>query len=572
MTLPEIAPYLLALFFGILALIFSFKEEKTRKLLAEREKIQKQKIYEISILKEIQDRIGYSLDVNEIIDVLTGSLRHLFPYSSVSSLSIKENKLVLKTYVEESVSQSFLDSVKGSMVASFQALLPVLPKTVDHVVTGVPLDDKNIAPLASFFHIPLIVRNRVVGLINISSTTPNLYKEEEMTILYRLTAQASQALTKLEEVLETEKGKLTSMIASLADGVFMLDQKRELVIINDSAKTFLNLEKPSPTLFDVISALPSGFNLVEKIETAESQSTTLAEKEIKIADKTFQVFITPVRGRDEGQKFIGTSILLHDITLEKNLSELKEDFTNMMVHELRAPLTAVKDSSELLLEGKLTKEETANFLNIINNQAKMLLNQIGLVLDAAKIEAGRFVVTKTTGDLEAVINDSIKTFLPVASKKNILLTTQLDPLPKISFDENHIREVLNNLLSNSLKFTRNDGKIKVSAQNLKNYIEVSVSDTGIGIPKEKQKDVFEKFYRVEKTGAAQRASSPAALPGGSNIGTGLGLYIVKGIIEAHQGKVGLTSEEGKGTTVTFTLPLTEGASFEKLARPFKTVN
>src|SRR5687767_11455240 len=107
MTLPEIASYSVAVFFGILALIFSLKEERTRKLLLEREKTQKQKIYEISILKEIQDRIGYSLDINEIIDVITGSLRHLFPYSTVSSLSLKDDKLVLKTYVEESVSHTF---------------------------------------------------------------------------------------------------------------------------------------------------------------------------------------------------------------------------------------------------------------------------------------------------------------------------------------------------------------------------------------------------------------------------------------------------------------------------------
>jgi len=555
----------LTLLFGALTIYFSFKEEKLKKELSEKEKSDKQKIYEISILKEIQLRIGYSLDVSEIIDVITGSLRHLFPYSTVSSLTIKEDKLVLKTYVEESVSRAFLDSVKKSMVASFQALLPVLPKTVDEVVTGVPLDDKNSQPLASFFHIPLIVGNRVVGLINISSTTPNLYKEDEMTILYQITAQASSALSKLEEVLETEKGKLTSMIASLADGVFMLDQKRQLVIINESAKSFLNVEKPSPSLFDVISSLPSGFNLVDKIESAEKTNQTLEEKEIKIANKTFQMFITPVLShvRDEVSNVIGTSILLHDITLEKNLSELKEDFTNMMVHELRAPLTAVKDSSELILENsKLTKEETENFLKIINNQAKMLLTQIGLVLDAAKIEAGRFTINKTLNELEPLIDEVVKTFLPVASKKNILLTSQIDPLPKISFDAVHLREVLNNLLSNSLKFTNKGGKIKITARNLKDYVEVSVSDTGIGIPKDKQRDVFEKFYRVPSTRGGQAKT----------IGTGLGLYIVKGIVEAHQGKVNLISEEGKGTTVTFTLPVTQESSFQQIVRPFKTLN
>lgn len=537
-----ISSLLTALLFGALAIYFSIKEEKTKKQLAEKEKLYKQKLYETLILKEIQDRIGYSLNAEEIVDVITGSLKHLFSYSTASSLVVTEDKLIFKTYIEQGVSRTFLDNVKNSMFASLSALLPNTPTEISEIITGVPVDPTNTLPLSSFFHIPLIVNNKVLGLINISSTQPNLYKEDEMTILYTLTAQASSALSKLRDVLATEKGKLVSMIASLADGVFMLDTKSQVLVMNDSAKKFLKIDKTNPTLFDVLSAMPESYNLIERVEKAHKTYQTIEEKEVKIGENLFQTFITPVFSPQElgDRKIIGISILLHDITLEKNLSQMKEDFTNIMVHELRAPLTAVKDSSELMLNPeKISTDDQKQLLTIINNQTKLLLDQISQVLDAAKMEAGRFTVEKNIDDFEKLISETIRIFQPAASRKEITLGVNIEKLPKFSFDKMHMREVLNNLISNSLKYTNPGGKITISAKISGNHIEVSVSDTGIGIPKEKQAKVFSKFYRV----------------GGNEIGSGLGLYIVKGIVEAHKGSVSLKSEENKGTTITFTLPV-----------------
>lgn len=537
MNLVEISSILIVFFFGLLAIALSMIEERTRKAMIEQNKLQKQRIYQISILKEIQDRIGYSLDLQEVIDVITASLRHLFPYSSVSSIVLKEEKLIFKIYLEESINSTYLRQVKSSMLASIRALVGSIPQNFDEQITGAPMSEENLLPLASFFHIPLLVNNKVVGLINISSTKPNLYKEDEMTILYQITAQASNALSRLQNVLETEKGKLTSMIASLADGVFMLDTKMQVLIINDSAKSFLKLySKSSPNFFDILNAFPNEFNLVEKIQKAVIQKQTIQGKELTIGDNILQTFITPVLNQQD-LEVVGVSILLQDVTLEKNLSKIKEDFTNMMVHELRAPLTAIKDSSELIMEGRLKARERKQLLDIIRNQTKVLLLQVAQVLDAAKIEAGRFTVQKSAGDLTAVINTAVKTFSAQAQRKGISLSEKLPFLPSVSFDPIYINQVLNNLISNSLKFTPAGGKIEVSAKIIGNFVEVSVSDTGVGIAKDKQKDIFSKFYQIQRGG------------------TGLGLYIVKGIIEAHNGSVSLESEENKGTAISFTLPL-----------------
>ena len=222
----------------------------------------------------------------------------------------------------------------------------------------------------------------------------------------------------------------------------------------------------------------------------------------QLKNKYFQIFITPVWLHQQGeeQSSIGVSVLLHDVTLEKNLNQIKEDFTNMMVHELRAPLTAIKDSAEILIEEENLSSNQEKFLNIINQQSKSLLEEIGSVLDAAKIEAGRFTVQKAPNDIRKLIKEAIAAFTPQAEKKQIYLSEELvEPLPTVSFDYTPLTHVLNNLVSNSLKYTNEGGKITVSAKKEGDFLKVAVSDNGIGITKADQKDLFSKFYQVIKT-------------------------------------------------------------------------
>jgi len=558
MEIIETVTLTVAFIFALISFYLFLKQRGSSIEIKQKELIQKQRLYQISVLKEIQDRIGYSLDVEKIIDVITGSLKHLFPYSTASSFIIKPTKIVFKTHVEEEVNSTFLTQVKKNMLASLQALVTNLPGEIDEVATGVPLDDTKTTSVSSFFNIPLVVGNNVVGLINISSFEKNLYKEDEVTILYQIVAQASNALTKLQDVLNTEKGKLTSMISSLADGVFMVDTNQNLLIINDAAKSFFNIYSKSPILTDILTSVGTQYNLLAKINEVLKDQIQVEEKEVSINNKIFQTFITPVLNTSSNQEnkqvTIGASILLHDITIDKQINTIKEDFTHMIVHELRAPLTAIKDSSELMIEisdekGQLDKDEEQKLLKIIDRQSKNLLEQINQVLDAAKIEAGRFSINKTPSDIADVIQTAIDTFTPEAAKAQINLGSDIASLlPKVDFDPIRINQVLTNLVSNSLKFTPPGGKIVLSAKAKEGNLIVAVSDTGMGIPKAEQKDLFSKYYQIR--------TSPHEL---AKKGTGLGLYIIKGIVEAHGGLVGVISGEGKGTIIYFTLPFEGGA-------------
>lgn len=551
MTAVELATILLTVVFASIALYLSIKQRQAKEEIQKREEQEKQRLYQISILKEIQDRIGYSLDVEKIIDVITGSLRHLLPYSTASSFVIKNDKLVFRIYVEESVSSGFIEQVKKSMLASLQALVANLPEQIDEFMLGVPLENTKPTLVNSFFNIPLVIGNDVVGVINVSSTTKSLAEEDRVTILYQIVDQASNALLRLQDVLDTEKGKLTSMISSLADGVFMIDINKNLLIINDAARSFLNISSKNPSFTDILTSIGTQYNLLGKINESIKNNSGVEEKEITINNKIFQMFITPVPNvrEEEKQKTIGASILFHDITIEKNINKIKEDFTHMMVHELRAPLAIIKDSSELMVEmseekGKLDYEEQKKLLKIIDRQSKNLLEQINQILDAAKIEAGRFSVNKVETDLGEIIKNSIDEFLPQAIKSQIAISADIFPtLPKVEVDPIRISQVLSNLLSNSLKFTPANGKITIAAKPDGKFLRISVSDTGMGIPESEQKDLFSKYYQIHTT--------PHEL---AKKGTGLGLYIVKGIVETHGGVVGVISAPGKGTTIYFTIP------------------
>lgn len=555
MSFLEIITILSTVFFALITLILSVRQRAITAKIQKQEEKDKQRLYQISILKQIQDRMGYSLDSEKVINVITGSLKYLLPYSSVGSIVIKDNKLLIKTHLEQSVNSDFVLQVKKTMLTSLQTLVPNLPIHTEEMITGVPLDEGKITKVKSFFNIPLAVANNIVGVINISSSEKDFYKEEEVTILYQIVAQASNALSRLKNVLDTEKGKLTAMISSLADGVFMLDTHKNLLIINQAAKNFLGITAKNPTFPDILTSVGTQYDFSNKIDEALQTNQLIEEKEITINDKIFQAFITPVQGfsENENQKPIGTSILLHDITIEKNVTRIKEDFTHMIVHELRAPLTAIKDSAELMIEvfedkGSLQKDQQKRLLQIINQQAKNLLEQINQVLDAAKIEAGRFSIEKQSFDLAEIVQDAIEPFLPQANKKQIVISTDIDyPLPKVEVDQARITQVLNNLISNSLKFTPANGKIKVLLKAGDGFITVSVSDNGMGIAESEQKDLFSKYYQIRTT--------PHQL---AKKGTGLGLFIVKGIVEAHGGKVGVNSKPGEGTTIYFTLPFQGG--------------
>ncbi|MEA1964012.1 MAG: ATP-binding protein [Candidatus Aerophobetes bacterium] len=260
---------------------------------------------------------------------------------------------------------------------------------------------------------------------------------------------------------------------------------------------------------------------------------------------------------DDERKMIGLIGIARDITARRRnenligeqnrrlrkLDRMKSEFLSTAAHELRTPLTSVLGFSEILLKRKLGKERQNRFLKIINEEATGLANLISELLDVSRIESKRgFEIKKAPFELRKVILKNVDLFKSRTDKHNFQVNIPSN-LPSIEADKHKIDQVIENLVSNAVKFSPQGGKITVSVEEVDEKVKVSIADNGIGIPEKDVPHIFKRFYRVDNA-FTQRTG-----------GTGLGLSIAKYIVESHGGKIWAESEVGKGSTFSFTLPI-----------------
>ena len=564
----------------VLALIaasefFVFLEnKKVKNDLAKREEDAKHKMYEISILNELSEKIGYSLSVKNVIEVIIGSLPDFIDYSVVSYMLLLPEKIIFRSYLKKSVSQKFIDQVKEKMTDSLSAILNADFRNIktEEMLWGINLNEELNGSVGSFFNIPLVIGDKVAGLLTVADTKDGFYKEKEMTTLYKVAQRASGAVTRLQEVVESENSRLNAMVASMTDGVIMTDTDYRIVVVNPAAKKAAGLEnKNGLSVLDFAKQLEGKLDLKDKIEESARMEQIFISEEISLPSGFYKIAISPVKDK---WRPLGCVVVFRDMTREKEVERIKEDFTSMIVHELRSPLDSIKKMIEMMRESEIKKAKRKECFQMIYGSSSDMLELVNNLLDIAKIEAGKFELKKQQSDIEEIINGRILFFDVAAKDAKVKITSQLAKnIPdKVEFDPHTVSQVLNNLISNAIKFNRENGNVVVQAllhkeggslqQEAKNSginwfvkkdfadipdsLFVAVTNTGIGIAKDQIGKLFNKFVQV-KTVFAKKG------------GTGLGLAITKSIIESHGGAVGAESIEGQGATFYFTLPIQSGA-------------
>jgi PAS domain S-box-containing protein len=255
-----------------------------------------------------------------------------------------------------------------------------------------------------------------------------------------------------------------------------------------------------------------------------------------------------VRNLFDDNAVAGITLSSRDVTERKEVERLKDELVSTVSHELRTPLTSLKGFTELMLTRDFPLDQQRRFLTIINDEAARLTDLINDFLDLQRIESGRQTYIFADVDLPPLLQEAIAPFVNVAEKHRFHLAVP-NSLPSVRVDSGRIRQVLANLLSNAIKFSPDGGMITLGADNRGDYVEVHVTDNGIGIPTEAIPRLFDKFFRVDNSETRQIR------------GTGLGLALVKQIIEAHRGQVRVESAPGKGSTFSFSLPIGAEASF-----------
>ena len=533
-------------------IISSMRERSFLKSRADQSLELQQKVYQAQVFQEINERIGYSLDTNKIVEIITSSLGNLLAYDTVSYMMMEEGgKAVFKCHVENSVSHAFVEAVKEKIFLAYSVIedQEVKPKKIDESITGNILDDNSGSLIGSYFNLPVVISGQLIGIINVASREVGQYGEDQASILYNITNQAATAVSKLQALLESEKGKLSGILYALTDGVFTVDLQHRLILSNPAVKTILEIAGEKVlTSFDIVDALAGKVDLRTKIDQALVEDKPVFVPDVVLRDKALEVTVTPVKN-DAGEK-IGAAVVLHDITTEKSLEKLRQEFTAMMVHELRAPLTAVRWSSESLLRNLSAAQAAAEPDKIkdtvitIEHASNNMLELVNDLLDVAKIEAGKFELNIQEYDLVAVIKEQVKTFQSQAEMKHLEIRLTSPESYRMHFDKVRIGQVMGNLISNSIKYT-DAGRIEVnvSADMEHKQMIVAIKDTGVGISRDDLPQLFSKFKQLKSYDSSRK-------------GTGLGLVVSKGIVEAHGGKIWAESAgENLGSTFYFSIPL-----------------
>ena len=353
----------------------------------------------------------------------------------------------------------------------------------------------------------------------------------------------TRELAKALKDVKEEQDKTLAIIDNFSDGLLVFNKKDELSLINPKAEEFLNLDKEkiiNRTISD-LAILPE-LSFLKKIKVKP-----IFRKEFKI-NSNFILEINSVFVK-KGNKRNLTLIILHDITRERRIERMKTEFVSLTAHQLRTPLSAIKWTLKMLLEGDLGKinEEQRDFINKTYNSNERMINLINDLLNVTRIEEGKFILKQSPLSLEELIESLVSSYQHRIKEKKIKFSFRKEEkkIPNVSVDREKIKLAIENLLENALKYTPDRGKIVISVKKENNYIKFRIKDSGVGIPKEQQNRVFTKFFRAANIIRMETE------------GTGLGLFIAKNIIEAHGGRIWFKSNEGQGTTFYFSLPIKE---------------
>ncbi|MBM4284164.1 MAG: response regulator [Deltaproteobacteria bacterium] len=347
--------------------------------------------------------------------------------------------------------------------------------------------------------------------------------------------------------LALEQSRLHTIVNHMGDGLLVTNRDLEVVLLNRAFRQFLDLSAPPP-LPGPLSAFFPDVGLQETLESLLSNPQRDPEaclvQDFCQGRLHLRALSAPFFGPE--QELLGTVTVFHDVTSFKELDRLKTDFVNMVSHELRSPLSAIKMQHAVLLEG-LAGELTGKQQELLHRaQARIqgLIDLITDLLDVAKIESGHRTLEQVPLSLGPVLVEVTDLLSAKALGQGVDLRLVTPPdLPPILGDRRSMEEVFTNLVTNAINYSPDGGEVKVSAAFNGNFVEVRVADTGIGIEAEEIPKIFDKFYRIKSPKTRQI------------IGSGLGLAIVKTIVEMHRGRIEVESQVGRGTTFQVSLPV-----------------
>lgn len=352
------------------------------------------------------------------------------------------------------------------------------------------------------------------------------------------------------QLTQRRKNSVEAILNSIRDAVIVTDDRDRIILANAAAEKIFGFEF-DPLQPPASETAVSSSELVTAITKCRTSKTPHVRHELTFENDddstTYDTVLSCVE--DDKGHVLQVVAVLHDVTREKEVAQMKNDFVSHVSHELKTPLASINAYAEMLVDGEAEDVEMIQqFCGVIQSQAQRLSRLIEDILNISRIESGLVKVSKETHSLALVIRDSVEMITSYAQEKNITVHSPASILyDQVYIDRDMISQVVINLLSNAVKYTPADGEITVRTDlnEIEGQITVTITDTGVGIPAEDVEHVFDKFYRVKANNKYAK-------------GTGLGLNLVKQIVETvHGGSVFVTSTPGEGSTFGVVLPLSK---------------
>lgn len=473
---------------------------------------EKERYFLASIVDSSQDSV-VTIDFDSVITSWNKAAEVLYGYPAVEAIGKKLSLVVLPADIAELFKS--VDTIKNNGEVEIYETVRVHKggSLIDLEVRLSPVKDSS---------------NRVIG---VSTVARNMTDRR-----------------RAEEALKKSQMRFSAIVNQATVGIYETDSKGKIVFVNRKLCELLGYDERDligKSIWDVTH--PDEVESQKEMFTKMITDNVHFEAEKRLIRKDASIIwvnetITPiVNEANQRESSIG---ILSDVMARRQLAELKDDFIGVASHELRTPLTSLKAYGDILEDrfGKSDFNGSLELIKRLNRQIDRLKDLVNELLDTTRVAEGRLVLQKEMFDLNDLVTESMDAFGQLSNNHNVIF--QAGKIRTVCADRTRMEEVVNNLVSNAIKYSPDGGNVFVGTSEVNGGVKVSVADEGVGIPKESLNKVFDRFFRVTSNSH------------GSD-GLGLGLYITAGIIRSHGGEIGVQSEPGKGTVFYFTLPYTD---------------
>ncbi len=529
------------------------------------------RVRELDSLQAVGKAVSSSLDLNTILETIYHQISRLMPAENIFiALYDKDKDLVSFPFIIEdgvrfqSVSRKSGGGLTEYILKTGSPVLAVENTNTTRQMLGLPPSEK---PAASWLGVPIIAGDENLGVIALQSyKAAGVYDRAHQTVLTAIAAQAAIAIknarlyARTDEALAWRLRQLSSIMEATHDGILLINLGGHVVTANPALAVLLGVQLENllqATLNTRLGleqlSIAQRLGFEEDELQAEYQNLTGGTEEyrktsifISGTGKQVEQTLQPVR--DEAGAVAGWLFVLRDVSEAVKLEQLRDELVQMIIHDLRAPLTVIQSGSEAVQASILTGQlENVSFvLEMIGRSTSRMLSLINQMLDIRQLETTEFELHPQPVSTQSLIQDLLEEFSPAILDAGILVELELpEKLPDLNVDPEHAGRIFSNLLDNAIKFTPDGGRIIVSARcdlsNLRPGLIVTIKDTGPGISAEMLPHLFEKLKTYSSHLARRR-------------GSGLGLYYCKLAVEAHNGRIWVESQNGQGSTFNVALP------------------